>query len=177
MAEQPSTKPVILPRTMEAGDDPQEIAPYVWSFADSVFASYVVPNRHSLLKACNADWEMGKYAAFIKDEEQREAVKTVLEQHWEDIYHIFKHYSSYEATGSYVFNVGWNSFTGLCNELHVRHQLCYPHHRPPHPEQLVDAKASLSALDRVFLAANILNKDYKFYRKDKERIPDRSLVS
>ena len=50
--------------------------------------------------------------------------------------------------------------------------ICYPH-----PEQLVDAKASLSALDRVFLAANILNKDYKFYRKDKERIPDRSLVS
>jgi len=44
------------------------------------------------------------------------------------------------------------------------------------PQALDQGSLVLNDLDRIFLAANVLNKDFKFYRKDKERIPDRSLV-
>lgn len=104
-------------------------------------------------------WRGGcaQYKALIKDETELQTVKVILQRHWGAIRDAFKHYST---PGPSPFNVGLLSWTQFCQDAH-----------------LVDNHScSLNDVDRIFMAANVLSKDVKFYRKEKSRIPDRQLV-
>lgn len=79
---------VVLPRQKPLAIESDE---GVWSKKDSVFRTYIEPNESLLSAAFNRDWEYTKIPRFIKAQDQLQAVKRVLRDHYFIIISAFKY--------------------------------------------------------------------------------------
>jgi len=127
-----------------------------WSLSTSVFKGWKDETEKLMNNCFVSDYRKCEYKLkrFIKDKDDLEAVRDILEEHYLDLMNIYKYSCCYEM-GEDPYDMQINSIMEFCNTCDI----------PGHP----GSGTSQADLDTIFIATNYTQKKIK-------NCPDRAVV-
>jgi hypothetical protein len=89
-----------------------------WNYNNSIFKTFKKDTKSHLDNCFEADFNLGKYPAFIKRKKDLATMKDFLKEHYKEIKQIYKHISSYCGMAA-IMCIGPNSLLDLMNKMKV----------------------------------------------------------
>ena len=87
-----------------------------WTIKVSLFKDYRPDNEALDSKCFEIDWECGKYNNFVKNDEDRETLKLVLQPFYSQMRKCYKHHSSFTKNDA-LWNIGSNAITDIFSQM------------------------------------------------------------
>lgn len=89
-----------------------------WNYNNSIFKTFKKDTKAHLDNCFEADFNLGKFSAFIKRKKDLATMKEYLKEHYKEIKQIYKHISSYCGMAA-IMCIGPNSLLDLMNKMKV----------------------------------------------------------
>ena len=137
------------PRPLQSKKPKGKQAEGAWTLPTSVFKGFKDETENLMEKCFHADWQKceNKMKRFIKDSDDIEAVKDILEENYIELMNMFK-YSSCVELGEDPFDVQINAASEFCATCDV-------------VESGLATSCGTSDLDTIFIATNYTTKKQK----------------